>query len=164
MKRVLVGVMGCLAVTSVQADDCTGTTSLAQSAKVPLTVSVNSSTSIGQAGSRTITPYQIKGKYAFDQVDVKQLEKDDNPFTVPTITAGAVGPGPVWPVGCILVPPPDNTAANLTLKGAPGDTGLRISKNQPTLIVFDSAAVPSKIIVTSSARFPTGQVMTVTWF
>ena len=155
MKRVLIGAIACLAWFSIQAEDCSGAQTLAQSGKAPLTVNVSSSTSTAQAGSKTISAYRIVGSAAFDQVDVKQLVGGDNSVAVPTV--------PAPPVGCILVPP-SNNMANLTLKASARDTGLRISKTLPTLIVFDTAAVPANIIVNSSAPFAVGQVLTITWF
>jgi len=155
MKRVLVGAIACLALFSIQAEDCTGAPAAAESGKGGLTIEVRSSTSTGQAGSRMISPYKVVGTTIFDEVDVRQLAAGDNSFAVPTV--------PASPLGCILVPPAGNTA-NLTLKGSPTDAGLRVAKTLPTLIVFDSTAVPGKVIVNSSAAFAAGQVLTITWF
>jgi len=156
MKRVLIGAIACLALVSVEADDCSSLASGTSTERTPLTVTVSSSTSTGQAASKKINTYQIHGRQPFDQVDVRQLIAGDNSFPVPTM--------PAQPVGCVLVPPPGKLAASLTLKGSPNDAGLRISKTDPTLIVFDSEAVPPKIIVHSSAAFVAGQVLTITWF
>lgn len=157
MKRVLIGAIACLALVSVEADDCSGLASGSSSERSPLTVTVSSSTSTGQAGSKKINTYQIQGHQALDQVDVKQLIAGDNEFAVPTVQG--------LPVGCVLVPPPGNKAANLTLKGSRKDIGLRISKRSPTLIVFDNdEPPPSSIIINSSAAFAAGQVLTITWF
>ena len=155
MKRVLIGAIACLALVSIEADDCSGAAFGTSTERTPLTVTVSGNTSTGQAGSKKINTYQIQGHQALDQVDVKQLIAGDNVFTVPTVQ------GP--PVGCVLVPPSGNKAVNLTLKGSHKDIGLRISKRSPTLIVFDDE-VPDKIIVNSSAPFPVGQVLTITWF
>ncbi|HKF18710.1 MAG TPA: hypothetical protein VKF14_16175, partial [Candidatus Dormibacteraeota bacterium] len=156
MKRVLIGAIACLALVSVEAEDCSGLASGPSTERSPLTVTVSSNTSTGQAASKMINTYHIRGQKAFDQVDVRQLVSGDNPFKVPTV--------PAQPAGCVLVPPPGKLAANLTLKGSETDMGLRISKTDPTLIVFDSEGVPPKIIVHSSAAFAAGQVLTVTWF
>lgn len=155
MRRVLLGAIACLALASIQGEECTSAPAGASAGQVPLTINVSSSTSTGQAGSKTIKPYSIKGTRAFDEVDVKQLASGDNSFAVPKV--------PTPPAGCVLVPPPSNDAA-LTLKGSESDKGLRISKTDPTLIVFDNKAVPDTIIVNSSSAFPAGQVLTITWF
>jgi len=155
MKRVLVGAVACLGLLSIQAEDCTGAPGVAESGKSGLTIEVRSSTSTGQAGSKKISPYAIVGTTAFDEVDVRQLASGDNLFPVPIV--------PARPLGCILVPPTGNTAS-LTLKGSATDTGLRVAKTLPTLIVFDSTAVPGNVIVNSSAGFAAGQVLTITWF
>ncbi|HKA11714.1 MAG TPA: hypothetical protein VKI99_14735 [Candidatus Dormibacteraeota bacterium] len=155
MKRVLIGAIACLALVSVEADDCSSLASGTSTERSPLIVTVSSSTSTGQAGSKKINTYHIQGRQAFDQVDVRQLIAGDNSFPVPTV--------PAQPVGCVLAPP-DKLAAGLTLKGSPNDTGLRISRTDRTLIVFDSDAVPKNLIITSSAAFTAGQVLTITWF
>src|SRR5215472_11656531 len=155
MKRVLIGAIACLALVSVEAEDCSGLASGPSAERSALIVSVSSNTSTGQAGSRKINTYQIQGRQALDQIDVKQLGSGDNPFPVPT--------QPAPPVGCILVPPTDNRA-KLTLKGFDKDTGMRISKTDPTLIVFDRDEPPPKIIINSSAAFAAGKVLTITWF
>jgi hypothetical protein len=155
MKRVLVGAIACLALFTLQAEDCTGAPAVAQSSKGGLTIEVRSSTSNGQAGSKMIIPYKIVGTTPFDEVDVRQLVGGDNSLTVPTV--------PARPLGCILVPPTGNTAS-LTLKGSGKDAGVRVAKTLPTLIVFDSTAVPGNIIVNSSSAFTDGQVLTITWF
>ena len=98
-------------------------------------------------------PYKIVGTTPFDEVDVRQLVGGDNSLTVPTV--------PARPLGCILVPPTGNTAS-LTLKGSGKDVGVRVAKTLPTLIVFDSTAVPGNIIVNSSSAFTDGQVLTIT--
>lgn len=156
MKRVLIGAIACLALVSIEADDCSGAAFGTSTERTPLTVTVSSNTSTGQAGSKKINTYHVQGQKAFDQVDVRQLRGGDNPIDVPTV--------PDKPVGCVLVPPPGKLAANLTLKGARSDMGLRISKTDPTLIVFDRGAVPDRIIINSSAAFEDGQVLTITWF
>jgi hypothetical protein len=155
MKRVLIGAIACLALVSIEADDCSGAAFGTSTERAPLTVTVSSNTSTGQASSKMIKTYSIRGTDPVDEVAVRQLASGDNSFTVPTV--------PSRLVGCILVPPADN-GASLTLKGSPGDTGLRISKKSPTLIVFDTEAVPGKIIIHSSAPFAVGQVLTITWF
>ena len=101
-------------------------------------------------------PYKIVGTTPFDEVGVRQLAAGDNSFPVPTV--------PTRPLGCILVPPTSNTAASLTLKGSARDMGLRVAKNLPTLIVFDTGAAPGNIIVNSSSAFTDGQLLTITWF
>ena len=156
MKRVLVGAIACLALFTVQAEDCTGASAVAQSSKGGLTIEVRSTTSSGQAGSKMIIPYKIVGTTPFDEVDVRQLAAGDNSFPVPTV--------PARPLGCILVPPTSNKAASLTLKGSGRDLGLRVAKNVPTLIVFDPGAAPGNIIVNSSSAFTDGQLLTITWF
>ena len=157
MKRVLIGAIACLALVSIEADDCSGLASGPSTERSPLTVTVSSNTSTGQAGSKKINTYEIQGHQALDQVDVKQLIAGDNEFAVPTVQG--------LPVGCVLVPPSGNKAANLTLKGSRKDIGLRISKRSPTLIVFDNdEPPPSIIIIHSSAAFGPGQVLTITWF
>ena len=155
MKRVLIGAIACLALVSIEADDCSGAAFGTSTERTPLTVTVSSNTSTGQAGSKKINTYQIPGHQALDQVDVKQLIAGDNVFAVPTVQGA--------PVGCVLVPPSGNKAANVTLKGSRKDICLRISKRLPTLIVVDDE-VPDNIIVNSSAPFPVGQVLTITWF
>ena len=156
MKRVLIGAIACLALVSVEADDCSSLASGTSTERSPLIVTVSSNTSIGQAGSRKINTYEIKGRQALDQIDVKQLGSGDNSFPVPT--------QPARPVGCVLVPPTDNRA-KLTLKGSEKDMGMQISTTDPALIVFDRDEPPPKnIIINSSAPFQAGQVLTITWF
>lgn len=49
----------------------------------------------------------------------------------------------------LLFVPPPATTATLTLKGAPGDTGIRLAKTRPTLLAVD--ATVTTVVVTASA-------------
>src|SRR6266446_2178447 len=75
------------------------------------------------------------------QSDVVDLANGFNAITVPVSTGLTVK-------GVILQPPPTNAIA-LTLKGVTGDTGIALSKLNPTVLAFETA--PATIGITTGA-------------
>lgn len=71
------------------------------------------------------------------------------PFVVNTT---ATVPVPTGALGVCIVPPIGNTTPSLSVKTVSGDTGIRIAPGGPTLIEFDSAAVPSNIYLVSGSN------------
>ncbi len=123
---------------------------------MPLAVNVTTTATAGPTGlPRVLTPWGVAGTTTFDEVDVKQLASGDNVFTVPS--------SPASPVGVIIVPPSGN-AIVLTLKGAAGDTGLKINKTVPTVWFFDPVATPATFIVNAASGFAPGVLMELYWF
>lgn len=108
-----------------------------------------------QSGSKSIGPFTVTGTGLFDRIDAVTLASGDNTITVPTAPTGVIG--------CVITPPAGNTNA-LTLKGAGGDTGLRIPKAGSYVHIFDSTAVPVSLIINSGAAMTAGTVLTITWF
>lgn len=66
-------------------------------------------------------------------VTLHTLSAGDNTITVPTT-------GTVTVKGATIIPPAGNTQA-ITLKGVGGDTGIPLSKTDPTSIAFETAPV-----------------------
>lgn len=64
-------------------------------------------------------------------VTVHALATGDNTITVPSVTGVTVK-------AATIIPPSTNTQA-ITLKGVGGDTGIPISKTDPTSIAFETA-------------------------
>lgn len=78
----------------------------------------------------TITPYKT---YA-------NLLSGNNTIAVPS---GA------W-AGCLIVPPTTNTQV-LKAKTTSGDTGINIPKAAPSLLIFDSANLPTNLYLNAAA-------------
>ena len=95
-------------------------------------------TQIGDNLNNSISVSAASNGSAPGDIDVFGLSAGDNTLTLPT--------GGTTPSGATLIPPAGNTQT-LTLKGVGGDTGIRLSKVDPTSISFDSAALPANIIV-----------------
>lgn len=66
-------------------------------------------------------------------ITLHALSAGDNTITVPSATGFTVK-------GATIVPPSTNTQA-ITLKGVGGDTGIALSKTDPTSIAFETAPV-----------------------
>ena len=69
------------------------------------------------------------------------LASGDNTIPVPTMTGITVK-------GATIIPPSGNTVG-LILKGAGADTGITISKTDPTSIAFETA--PANIVINTGA-------------
>jgi hypothetical protein len=87
---------------------------------INLTGDVNASNSL-QAASNAVSPASIT---------IHTLAAGDNTITVPT--------GGSTVKGATIIPPTGNTQA-IILKGAGGDTGITLSKLDPTSIAFETA-------------------------
>jgi len=77
---------------------------------------------------------------ASEQVTSQTLNGGANTITVPTLVNQAIG--------VVIIPPSTNTQT-LTLKGVTGDTGVPISRTNPTTIPFDSASPPANFCLTA---------------
>lgn len=75
------------------------------------------------------------------QIDIVTLSLGANTITPPT--------GGTTPVSCTIIPPPGNTQT-ITLKGVGGDTGIPLSKTDPTSIALD--ATPGTFVLTAGAQ------------
>lgn len=75
-------------------------------------------------------------------IDIQNLILGANTITLPG--------GGATVKGCVIVPPSGNTST-LTVKGIAGDTGIVISKTEPTSIAFDSTALPANFVINASA-------------
>lgn len=75
-------------------------------------------------------------------VDVLTLAAGANTITLPT--------GGTTVTGATIVPPSTNTAT-ITLKGVTGDTGIILSKTDPTSITFDTTP-PASFVLTAGAE------------
>lgn len=64
-------------------------------------------------------------------ITVHALSSGDNTITVPSVTGITVK-------AATIIPPSTNTQA-ITLKGVGGDTGIALSKTDPTSIAFETA-------------------------
>lgn len=91
-----------------------------------------------QSGTKQIGPLTITGTATLGEVHDFTPATGANTVTVPT-TATAV----------IIVPATSNTAT-LTIKGVTGDTGVAISKVNPTVLSFD-ATPPASFVLTAGA-------------
>jgi hypothetical protein len=78
---------------------------------------------------------------ASGSVTIHALVNGANTITVPTVTGITVK-------GATIVPPSGNTSA-ITLKGIAGDTGIAISKTDPTSIAFETA--PASFVLNAGA-------------
>lgn len=74
-------------------------------------------------------------------VTVHDLASGDNTITIPSSTGITVK-------AATIIPPSDNTEA-ITLKGAGADTGIAISKTDPTSIAFETA--PTNFVLNAGA-------------
>lgn len=73
---------------------------------------------------------------------IHALTTGSNTITVPTVTGFTVK-------AATIIPPSANTNA-LTLKGIAGDTGIAISKTDPTSIAFETA--PANFVINAAAN------------
>lgn len=53
---------------------------------------------------------------------------------------------PATPVSATIIPPTDNTET-ITLKGISGDTGLKLSPTDPTVLAFDPNNLPASFLL-----------------
>lgn len=74
-------------------------------------------------------------------ITIHSLAPGDNTITLPG--------GGSTVVGATIIPPAGNPNA-LTLKGVGGDTGIRIHKTDPTVVGFDSTALPASIVINAA--------------
>ena len=86
------------------------------------------------SGNKVIAPPAITSTNAAGETLSQALNSGDNTIAVPP-TATAV----------VITPPAGNTIV-LKLKGSAGDTGLTVSKVNPSVIPFDSPPMGSFII------------------
>ena len=89
-------------------------------------------TEIVSAGSNSSSP---------GSVELKTLASGLNTITLPT--------GGSTVVSCTIVPPSGNTPS-ITLKGVPGDTGVRIHNTDPTTVTFHSTV--TDFVLTTGAQ------------
>jgi len=75
-------------------------------------------------------------------ITIHALVGGNNTISVPTVTGFTVK-------AATIIPPSDNTSA-LTLKGIGGDTGILISKTDPTSLGFDAA--PASFVINSASN------------
>lgn len=99
---------------------------------------ISSSSFAIQSGAKTIGPITVTGSAQLGEVHDFTPASGANTVTVPT-TATAI----------IIVPATTNTAT-LTIKGVTGDTGVAISKVNPTILSFDTSP-PASFVLTAGA-------------
>lgn len=75
-------------------------------------------------------------------VTIHALVSGDNTITVPSVTGITVK-------GATIIPPSSNVEA-IILKGVGGDTGITLSKTDPTSIAFETA--PTNIILNAGGN------------
>ena len=91
------------------------------------TISISGTISGDVGGGKTIGPFSIAPATPIVDTTHVTLSSGANTITVPTTANG------------VVIVPPTNNAQTLTLKGVTGDTGVAISKINPTLLPFDTS-------------------------
>lgn len=96
------------------------------------TITITGSLLGGNTGTKTFPSASIVNTSAIENTGTQALGIGDTTITLPAGTLGLY----ILPIG--------NTTV-LKLKGAAGDTGIQISKTNPTVLAFDST-LPALII------------------
>lgn len=107
-----------------------------------MAVTSNRTTKVVMSGDLTFNYEEvIQNSAAPGDVDIMTLSSGSNTITLPT--GGTT-------IKAATIVPPDANTATLTIKGVTGDTGVAISKTEPTTIAFDSPP-PTNFVITTSA-------------
>lgn len=96
----------------------------------------------GDINVPTMTFPAATNSVAPGDIDVLSLVLGNNTVTLPT--------GGSTPKGATIIPPPGN-AQTLTLKGVNGDTGIPLSKVDPTSISFETPPPASFVLTAGGA-------------
>ena len=93
----------------------------------------------GSGGEGYLGPYAVAFGSA---LDIRQI----------VVNTTATIPVPTGALGVCIIPPIGNTTPTMVFKTVAGDTGTRINPGAPSLIEFDSAAIPANIYLVSGGN------------
>ena len=109
----------------------------------------------GLDGARSFGPVTITANAAVAETLTVALAIGANTITVPAGATAAV----LFPPNAANPTPNPAFSGSLTLKGIAGDTGVAMSNKTPTVLSWDTATLPTSLVINSTV---TGSM--VVWF